>query len=49
MGKPVASDDLVSARILSMWLACSRAYISELEARKILGREGGKFPLRINA
>jgi hypothetical protein len=31
-----------------MWLACSRAYISELEARKILGRVGGKFPLRAN-
>ncbi len=50
MAKPAASDALenhpVSARVLAMWLACSRAYVSELEAKKILGRAGGKFPLR---
>ena len=38
----------VSARVLAAWLASSRAYISELEAKKTLGRVGGKFPLRAN-
>ena len=51
MAKPAASnviseDRPVSARVLAMWLDCSRAYVTELEGRNLLHRVGGKFPLR---
>jgi len=29
-----------------MWLACSRAYVTELQARGVLSRAKGRFPLR---
>jgi hypothetical protein len=45
MPEPI-SDDLVSARKLGVWLACSRAYITELEARGVLSRVKGRLPLR---
>jgi len=41
-----APNELVSSRVLGTWLACSRAYISELEARGVLSRVKGKLPLR---
>jgi len=39
MAKPAraaATDEIVSTRVLAAWFACSRAYVSELEGRKIL-------------
>jgi len=49
MAKPasdIAPNELVSSRVLAMWLSCSRAYISELEARGVLSRVKGRLPLR---
>lgn len=39
-------DHPVSARVLATWLSSSRAYVSELEGKRVLARVKGKFPLR---
>src|SRR5262245_21837806 len=51
MAEPAASvvpDDnrLVSARVLAVWLRCSRAYVADLGAKGVLRRVGTKFRLR---
>ena len=39
-------DHPVSARVLATWLSTSRAYVSELEGKRILARIKGRFPLK---
>src|SRR5215510_1268412 len=47
----VIPDDnrLVSARVLAVWLRCSRAYVADLGGKGILRHVGTKFPLRDSA